>query len=332
MNLSYPKVAIIILNWNGKRDTVECLYSVSQISYSNFEVFVVDNGSTDGSAKTIHDIFPDIHLLAMKENLGFAEGNNVAIRAAAAIPDFEFFLLLNNDTIVDKDILTAFVDAAKTHPQAGILGAKIFLYDKRETLDHFGGNWNPRTAKFDLIGHKEKGTDQKWDRVQTLDYVCGAALFFKKEVLQKIGVLEKSFFLIWEEADFCFRARKAGFAILTAPRAQVWHKVSASFVGGKPHSAYFWWRNRLLFIKRNMRGREKLRLQWIVLLPEIFHLAKLKVLKSLQLLLGRPLLKADQIQKKKEQLLHYNAALQGIKDYMCGRFGNGPSWIYRKGS
>ena len=318
-----PSIFVVILNWNGKNDTLECLDSVSKIVYPNFQTVVVDNGSTDDSVKAIHARFPQIKLLETGTNLGFAEGNNVGIRYALA-QGADALLLLNNDTIVDPHLLQGFAEEMQAAPTAGIFGATIYLYGDRDRLDHFGGIWNPQKAAFDFVGHREK---LEQTRPLELDYVCGAAMLVKREVFEKIGLLEARFFLIWEEADFCFRARRAGFSSLTCPGAVLWHKVSASFVGKKPHTNYYWWRNRLLWIERNCSLRERVRLSASVLLPEIFHLLKLRLLKEIQLLFTHS---EEKRVEKKGKILQYRAALIGARDYIFRRFGEGPAWLFRR--
>jgi len=322
MNL--PQIAIIILNWNGKQDTLDCLQSLTKVTYPNILTIVVDNGSSDDSVSAIQTQFPSVHLIANASNLGFAEGNNVGIRFALQT-DAAFLFLLNNDTIVDPQILTSFLNHFNLHPDAGILGAKICLFNDRTTLDHWGGNWNAKKGHFDLIGHRQQENTPPPD---TIDYVCGAAFMTRRTVWETIGLLEPQFFLIWEESDFCFRARKQGFKILTCPQAIIWHKVSASFVS-KPHSTYFWWRNRLLWIERNCTTPEKLSLYFRVLLPEISHLLKTQLLKSLQLHIRKRLSPHTPFTSQQEKLKKNRAALQGVLDYTFRRFGNAPSWIYK---
>ena len=160
-----------------------------------------------------------------------------------------------------------------------------------------------------------------------IDYVCGAAFMIRKEVLERIGFLDPRYFLIWEESDFCFRARRAGFTTMTCPDAVLWHKVSASFTGGKPHSTYFWWRNRLLWIENNCPLGEKIRLYLTRLIPAILHTLKMYLLKQLHCSLcfipKKRLLKKQQIRQNR-------AVLRGVWDYLRRRFGDGPSWLYEK--
>jgi GT2 family glycosyltransferase len=325
------KVAIVILNWNGKKDTLHCLASLQKLTYKNVEIIVVDNGSRDDSVVAIQANFPHITLIQSKQNLGFAGGNNLGIEYALKTRA-EFLFLLNNDTEVDPNIVTAYFACMEKHPQAGILGAKTYLFDQRTQFDHFGGFWNQKKAVFDLVANRAIEDGVSWEKELPLDYACGCSLFIRKAVFEQVGLLEEKFFLIWEEADFCFRARKAGFMTFFCPQAKLWHRVSASFVGGKPHSTYFWWRNRLLWIERNCSLKEKLSLYFRVLLREIGHLAKLRAIKSVEWSVLRMLHKTDQKPEKRERLIMYRAALAGIRDYCLRRFGNGPAWIYQNGN
>lgn len=326
---AHPKVSIIILNWNGKRDTLSCLESLEKLTYPHFETIVIDNGSTDDSVSVIRQRYPHLQLIETGKNLGFAEGNNVGIRRALE-QGADFFFLLNNDTIVAPDILERFIEVFQTQPSAGILGAKIYLYDQRDILDHLGGRWDRKTGTFTLIGNRQKEDGKRWQNPEEIDYVCGAGFMIRRPVIEKIGYLESRFFLIWEESDFCFRARKVGFKTFTCPQAKLWHKVSASFVGGKPHSTYFWWRNRLLWIERNCPPGERWSLMLFVLLPESLHMLKIRWLKQTQLFFIKKLFPQKNIAEKEQKLLKNRAALCGIRDYLLRRFGNGPSWLYRK--
>jgi GT2 family glycosyltransferase len=315
-----PKIIVILLNWNGKKDTLECLASLEQVTYKNFQTIVVDNSSTDNSVKALRSVYPDMPILQTGENLGFAGGNNIGIEWALR-HKAEWILLLNNDTIVAPDFLNAFMSAHKEKPQAKILGAKILRYDQREIIDHLGGIWSPELGEFCSLSSGE--TDHPYFNMKEVDYVCGAALFMHRSVPETIGLLEPKFFLFWEESDFCLRAKRAGFGVWTAPEAKVWHKVSSSFTGGKPHMHYFWWRSRLLWIERNCTPEEKKSLYKKVILPEMMKLFRHFLTKSL-------LLRFSSNDRKKEQLKRLKAGCAGIYHFYRKKFGNCPEWLLQR--
>jgi GT2 family glycosyltransferase len=319
-------IGIVILNWNGKEDTLGCLASLRESSYKNFELIAVDNGSMDGSASSIQEKFPEVTLLKTSQNLGYAGGNNVGISYALK-KNHSFVLLLNNDTLVDKDMLKSFSEAAEKNPHVGIFGGTPCLFSNPGKLDHLGGVWNSKKARFDLIG---KGENSSFCSEGPLDYVCGCCILIRKEVFHKIGFLEPAYFLFWEETDFCIRAKRSGFDILVCHEAKLLHKVSASFIGGSVHKTYFWWRNRFLWIKRNCSLKERFFISLRVLLPELFHIYKLQLIKTVELRLLKLVRSKKDLQEKQLKIRQYQAALQGFHDYLNNNFGNGPEWIFRK--
>jgi hypothetical protein len=309
--LYQPKIFVIILNWNGKEDTCQCLNSVQAIEYSNYEVVVVDNGSQDDSVCTFKDKFPKVFVLETGQNLGYAGGNNQGITYALEHGADHIFIL-NNDAIVDPNILNSFVEAIEKYPDAGILGAKIYQANEPNKIWFAGGTWLPEKAEFTHIGW---GHDDgpSWSQVQETDYACGCALFVKAEVFRKIGLLETKFFLTWEESDFCYRARRCGYKCLLVPNAHVWHKVSASFKGGEAGliHKYFMTRNQLLWIERNQSVSERIRIYQKIITP--------KVKRYIRILLSP---KSDSKSK-----LYSRVHLTAIKDYFFRNFGDCPSWI-----
>lgn len=314
-----PKIFIILVNWNGKKDTLECLASLARVKSPPFQTVVVDNGSWDGSVETIRNDYPKVPIIETKANLGFAGGNNVGIEWALS-KGAEWLFLLNNDTTVDPEILQAFLDAALLQPKGKIFGAKIYRYDQPQIIDHLGGFWNPKIAEFESPA-QGKSDDGSYEEMISADYVCGAALFMHQSVIRTVGLLEPRFFLFWEETDLCMRAKNAGIEVWTVPKAKVWHKISASFTGGKPHTHYFWWRSRLLWIQRNCSEKEKKRIYRKLIIPELAKNMRHYLLRSLQNRL-RP------NQKAKEKALRCKAALAGAWHYFQGHFGNGPKWLF----
>lgn len=253
-----PSVGIVILNWNGIDDTLECLRSLGDLAYGNFVVVVVDNGSSDDSVLRLRKCktpFP-FELIETGQNLGFAEGNNVGIRRALS-QGAEYVLLLNNDTVVDPGMLGAFVRAAQAHPDGAIFGGKIYYFDRPSTLWYAGASWQREGQYFLHDGIDMVDDGAAFEQVAETDYASGCAFFMRASALQTIGLLDAEFFLTYEESDLCYRARAAGFKVLFVPDAKLWHKVSVSFGGvDSPLQLYFYSRNVLLWAERHLSRRE----------------------------------------------------------------------------
>lgn len=246
-----PKVSVVILNWNGRKDTLECLTSVNKLNYPNYEIVVVDNGSTDDSVAAISHQHPNITLLQTGSNLGYAGGNNVGIRWALD-HDAEFILVLNNDTIVSPDLLNAFVNAKDLLPASSVLGAKIFYQDNPNKLWFAGGRWNGGSRCIEHIGHNQMQSNE-FNRIAEVDYITGCALFASASTFKEVGLLNESFYLTYEETDWCYRAREKRHICIFVPYAELWHKVSASFGGVEsPLQLYFYSRNILLWAERHL--------------------------------------------------------------------------------
>ncbi len=250
-NRELPQITIIILNWNGKEDTIECLESVMKINYPTFQAVVVDNGSVDGSVGAIKASFPDIKILETGRNLGYAGGNNVGIRYALE-NGAEYILLLNNDTVVPDNLLTVLVEASLADRREDVLGASIYHYYEPDRLWCSVKKWSDESGRFDGI-HPQGGNE-----VYETDYVSGCAIFMPASVLRHIGLLDEDFFLTYEETDWCYRAREAGYNCYVVSNASLLHKVSVAIGGSdSPLACYFWVRNQLVWARRhlNKKGR-----------------------------------------------------------------------------
>ncbi|CAL1241873.1 glycosyltransferase family 2 protein [Candidatus Methylocalor cossyra] len=249
------KISIIILNWNGKEDTLECLSSVRGIDYPAYDIIVADNGSSDDSVSSIREAYPEVTILENGANLGFAEGNNRAIRYALQ-HGADAVVLLNNDTIVDSNILRAFCDAYITLPNAGILGATAFYYDRPEIVWAAGANWDYSIHEQRFIGQGLPRSSLPDNKPYEVEFVLGCALFVHREVIDSIGVMDPIFFLEYEDTDWCWRAKKKGYKNYSVPDAILWHKVSSSFGGESPIWKYYMTRNGLLWAKRHLHRDE----------------------------------------------------------------------------
>jgi GT2 family glycosyltransferase len=253
-----PRVSIIVLNWNGQHDTVECLESLSHISYPNCEVIVVDNGSTDGSVEQFKAHYPAIKVIENQENLGFAEGNNVGIRAALQ-EDTAYILCLNNDTIVDTRFLDELVNIAERDPRVGFAGPKIYYYNylgrgRKDVINSAGVKLNMWIGKVWPLGDHEIDAGQ-YEEIRLVDSLIGSCLLVKTRVITEIGLLDPKFFTYWEETDWCSRGAAAGYTSIYVPKAKIWHKYAASSGSGRPND-YYVTRNRFWFMRKNALKRQ----------------------------------------------------------------------------
>ena len=281
-----PKVSIIILNWNGWEDTIECLESVYQINYSNYNVVLVDNNSEDKSVEMIKtylkgDIpirsefyeynsdnkpinvveskthpetidLKDLILIINPENYGFAGGNNVGIHYSMKHLKPDYLLLLNNDTVVDKNFLTELVKTGNSKENIGFIGPKTLFYDKKDIIQEAGGgDVDYRHCKVEEIGFNDVD-DGSLDYYIEPDYVGGACLLVKFEVVKKIGALDSNYFMYWEDVDWCITGFENGYKSAYEYKSVIWHKYGSS--SENEFKMYYLNRNRLYFMRKHVRS------------------------------------------------------------------------------
>jgi GT2 family glycosyltransferase len=301
-NYMNPRISILILNWNGWRDTIECLESLYQIDYDNYNLILIDNGSENNSLEEIRAYLNGkkpisskyfeytsenkpvkileytnneiksgcdredeianlpsrrkIIIIRNDKNYGFAEGNNIGIRYALKSQNPEYILLLNNDTVVKTDFLNRLANAMNSDNHIGFAGPIVYKYDSNGRTDLIsvaGVNLIMNRGSYRRIGSEEVDRGQ-YHSIAKVDSLEGSCLLIRRTALEKIGLLDKSYFLYWEETDICRRGFEAGFSCIIVPTAGIWHKVSTS----KPRAmvTYYKTRNRLWFVKSHASKEE----------------------------------------------------------------------------
>jgi hypothetical protein len=254
-----PKVFIIILNWNGLKDVVECLESIRGLDYPDFEVIVVDNGSSDGSVEIIRNKYQEVVLLTNSENLGFTAGNNIGMRYAIEC-DADYVWLLNNDTVVEKDSLSKLVQTAENSSDVGMVSPVVRFYYQPETVQ-FNGSFIDM-ERMAVIYPEENCVDvsEQFVRGETTT-LWGTALLVKRKVIEEIGYLRQEYFAYWEDTDYCIRAIRNGFRNVVTTTATIYHKTVPPKPGIKRRGNHFYYymaRNRYFWGMLYSRGFRRL--------------------------------------------------------------------------
>jgi len=325
-------ISVIILNINCPEETIKCLKSLYKSTYRDFEVVLVDNGSTDGSVERIKSEFQDspgrsrfgsefhlggvevvasppprcmsskLKIIETGRNLGFHGGVNVGLKyVLKRNPDY--ILLLNNDTIVDKNLLKNLIAGFKLDKKIGIVGPKIYYYDdfstcsKDRVIWFAGGVIDPvnLTGGHVGVGEIDKG---QYDAPRQVDFISGCCLMIKADLIKKIGLLDERYFLYYDDVELATQAKKRGYKCFYIPKAFLWHKESISVGGDSPIKHYYSSRGHLLFVEKNAGFEQK-----IIFFP--------RLVKKIVNLLWKCII-------KKDKLAYYD--LLGIRDYFLRRF------------
>ena len=254
--MAQPKVSIIILNYNGVEDTIECLESLSKITYPNYEVILIDNNSAGNDVEKLRNMYGgSIRIIRNELNYGFTGGNNIGIIYALENSNPDYILLLNNDTIVAPDYLTELVKVASSGPTVGAVVAKIYLYNKPHHIESTGLKINMWCGQSYRL-HWRRMDKGQYDEVTEVNAASTNAFLIPADVLQKVGLFDEGFFIYHDDADWCLRARKAGYKILYAPKAKIWHKVGSATRKTTGLAYYYLARNNFKFMRKHATRKQ----------------------------------------------------------------------------
>jgi len=296
INQSSYQTAIVILNWNGLADTMECLESIQQYcSAENFFIALVDNNSSQAIDPLIETEWQiPVLILKNSENSGFAEGNNIGIRLSLGYNP-EYILLLNNDTVLLDNVLRKMTAVLQKYPTVGVTGAVNYYFSNPEEVWQAGAHVSVKSGTIKLA---DVNPDQEITKVE---YVPGSSIMFRALLANKVGLLDPNFFAYSEELDFCLRVKKENYDVVFIPDAKILHKVGKS----SPMAAkeYLRLRNKFYLFKRHSTASDFIKIS-------VKETAKAFAKAGVQLL-------------KKGTLVYYTAIFDAISDYKHGRFGKG---------
>ncbi|HEX8066679.1 MAG TPA: glycosyltransferase family 2 protein [Thermoleophilaceae bacterium] len=270
---SQPHVAVVVLSWNRCDDTLACLDSLRRVRWDRLSPILVDNGSTDGTLEAVGSRFPEVELIRSEENLGFAEGNNVGLRAALAA-GADYVLILNNDTVADERLVEELVAEARRRPDAAALCPMIYYVDPPDRIWYAGARFDPRAihnGRHTGYGERDRG---QYGAVREIGRATGAAMLVSREAIERVGYLDGRLFLQVEDVEWSLRMRAAGYRILFVPAGKVWHHVSVASGGERATAtAYYEMRNTLEVCARHapLRGLAGPRRELGMLVVHLLH-------------------------------------------------------------
>lgn len=244
----FPKIIAIILNTNRKNDTLACIQSIEANHYPKMQMIVLDNASTDGSVEAIKTSFPQVDIISLKENKGYAGNNNVGLEyAIKQNPDWIF--VLNEDILFAEDAFDQLMQSVKRWPEAGIIGPLVYHFNEPEILQSAGGTF---TAKGDSVHIAQNEPDRgQFIEPYEVPWISGCAIGVRLQAMQQAGLIDERFFYYWEETDWCYRIKSHGWKAVIVPKAKIWHKGVQRNYLPSPNVTYYATRNRLLYYKNN---------------------------------------------------------------------------------
>jgi GT2 family glycosyltransferase len=237
-------LSIVIPNWNGKQFLQTCFDALRRQTYSQMEILLVDNASTDGSQAFVREHYPEVQLIELPENRGFTGACNTGIERSRG----EYICLLNNDTEVDPGWAQAVVDAFAQHPDVGSVAGKMLLFSQRDTL-HTAGDYFTTDGRPGNRGVWQRDEGQ-YDQEAYVFSACGGSSVYRKAMLDQIGLLDDDFFFLLEDVDLGWRAQLSGWRCLYTPNAIVYHHLSAT--GGGVTASFYDGRNLILLLIKNL--------------------------------------------------------------------------------
>lgn len=296
--MAQPLVVSVILNTNRREDTLACLHSLAESDYANQRVIVLDNQSNDGSVQAIESNFPEVRIISLAENRGYAGNNNVGIQAALA-QHADWVFVLNEDTVLDRNCLCELIRAGTADASIGMVGPMVYHYDEPNVIQSaggvFGSGWDP-----DHLGKNQPDSGQ-YSSPHDVAWLTGCAILVRRAMIEQVGMLDERLFIYCEETEWCLRAREAGWRLTHVPAAKLRHKGVQRNYRPTPSFIYYMTRNRFQMLAKHHAP------------PTVWIVALAQTLRTLTSWTVRP--------KWRAMREHRNAMWQGTLDFFRGRMG-----------
>jgi GT2 family glycosyltransferase len=293
-----PLVISVVLNTNHREDTLQCLTSLNQNTYENHEIILLDNASSDGTVDAVRSSLPDVQIIELQKNLGYAGNNNVGIQVAME-QGADWVFVLNEDTILSPDCISHLVSVGESDPTIGIVGPMVYHHNEPDVIQSAGGLMDKYYRGWHL-GQDEKDQGQ-FQQPHQVEWISGCGIMVRRAVIDQIGGIDERFFYYVEEFEWCVRARKTGWQIIHVPQAKLWHKGVQRNNQPKPSVTYYATRNQLLLLLKHRATP----IVWIVTLSQFLRTLTSWTIKP----------------KWRSKHEHRNAMWHGIVDFLHHRWG-----------
>jgi hypothetical protein len=265
-----PKVALITVNWNGKKFLQTCFDALQQQAYDNFDIFFVDNGSTDGSIDFVKQNFPKTKIISLDHNTGFAFPNNRAFTDIAKNKEYKYVITLNNDTKVQPNFISEMVTIAERDEKIGAVQPKVKFFYEPNLIDNTGIVIAPDGGGMNR-GFKEEDKGQ-YEKEEEVFGPCAGASLYRVSAIEKTSFFDEKFFAYYEDLDLAWRLRYYGYKTIYTPKTTVSHVHSATAISHSPFKAFFVQRNRLLVIVKNFPAKLLFYSLFYLTVKRYFHL------------------------------------------------------------
>lgn len=308
---SSDAVAVITVNWNGWENTIKCLEALRLTKGVAWHLYIIDNASSDDSVNRLANLGSDVTLICSAENSGWTGGNNQGILRALK-DGFDYLFILNNDAFVEPTTLTDLLSFSRRHARPPVIGP-VHLNPQTGLADFTGAKIDHRTG-FPIYENGHSSDAYKQREWYHSAFVSGAGMFVSRAHFVEVGLFDQRYFLNYDETDWCFNVKKAGFDVVIIPSARIHHSVSAT-IGGleSPLNIYFMTRNSLLFAEMHCTVRQR-------------FMSAVKLIKT-----GRNLTRRRGALQRTFGLFSGERSIRafraGVRDYLFRRFGDCPKAI-----